>query len=67
MNGSKRACVVPGVVVRQVFLGAARDYTVQLDDRTEVRVTAPPGRGIPVGTRVWLDLPAEQLRALAEA
>jgi iron(III) transport system ATP-binding protein len=58
---------LPGVVVRQVFLGAARDYTVQLDDRTEVRVTAPPGRGIPVGTRVWLDLPAEQLRALAEA
>ena len=25
-----------------VFLGAARDYTVVLDDKTELRVTAPP-------------------------
>jgi iron(III) transport system ATP-binding protein len=54
------------VVTRQVFLGSARDYTVALDDRTELRVTAPPGRNIAAGERVWLHLPAEQVRALAE-
>ena len=35
---------LPAVVTRQVFLGSARDYTVALDDKTELRVTAPPGR-----------------------
>jgi iron(III) transport system ATP-binding protein len=54
------------VVMRQVFLGSARDYTVALDDKTELRVTAPPGRNIAPGERVWLHLPAEQIRALAE-
>ncbi|HEV3491506.1 MAG TPA: TOBE domain-containing protein, partial [Reyranella sp.] len=54
------------VVTRQVFLGSARDYTVALDDRTELRVTAPPGRNIAPGERVWLHLPAETCRALAE-
>ena len=54
------------VVTRQVFLGSARDYTVVLDDKTELRVTAPPGHNIAPGERVWLHLPAEQLRALAE-
>ena len=34
---------LPAVVTRQVFLGSARDYTVALDDKTELRVTAPPG------------------------
>jgi iron(III) transport system ATP-binding protein len=58
---------LPGTVTRQVFLGAARDYTVALDDKTELRVTAPPGRTVAVGARVWLHLPAEQVRALAEA
>ena len=54
------------VVTGQVFLGSARDYPVALDDRTELRVTAPPGHNIAPGERVWLHLPAEQLRALAE-
>jgi iron(III) transport system ATP-binding protein len=31
-----------------------------------LRVTAPPGRNIAAGERVWLHLPAEQVRALAE-
>jgi len=43
-----------------------RDYTVALDDKTELRVTAPPGRNIAPGQAVWLHLPAEQCRALAE-
>jgi iron(III) transport system ATP-binding protein len=54
------------VVTRQVFLGATRDYTVTLDDGTELRVTAPPGQNIAPGQSVWLYLPAEQCRALAE-
>ncbi|WP_395712190.1 ABC transporter ATP-binding protein [Reyranella sp.] len=58
---------LPGVIIRQVFLGAARDYMVALDDKTELRVTAPPGRNIATGARVWLHLPAEQVMALAEA
>jgi iron(III) transport system ATP-binding protein len=54
------------IVTRQVFLGSARDYTVQLDDKAELRVTAPPDGGIAPGQPVWLHLPAEQCRALAE-
>jgi iron(III) transport system ATP-binding protein len=54
------------VVTRQVFLGSVRDYTVALDDKTELRVTAPPGLNIAPGQSVWLHLPAEQCRALAE-
>ena len=57
---------LPAVVTRQVFLGSVRDYTVALDDKTELRVTAPPGRNIAPGQAVWLHLPAEQCRALAE-
>jgi iron(III) transport system ATP-binding protein len=52
------------VVSRQVFLGAARDYTVVLDDKTELRVTAPPIQDIAPGQEVWLRLPAERCRAL---
>jgi iron(III) transport system ATP-binding protein len=52
------------VVSRQVFLGAARDYTVVLDDKTELRVTAPPAQDIAPGQEVWLSLPAERCRAL---
>ncbi len=55
-----------GKVTRQVFLGSTRDYTVALDDGTELRVTAPPGQNIAPGRSVWLHLPAEQCRALAE-
>ena len=52
------------VVTRQVFLGAARDYTVALADKTELRVTAPPAQDIAPGQKVWLRLPAERCRAL---
>jgi iron(III) transport system ATP-binding protein len=52
------------VVSRQVFLGASRDYTVVLDDKTELRVTAPPAQDIAPGQEVWLRLPAQRCRAL---
>ena len=54
-----------GVVTRQVFLGSTRDYTVTLDDKAELRVTAP-AQNMEPGRSVWLHLPAEQCRALAE-
>jgi iron(III) transport system ATP-binding protein len=54
------------VVTRQVFLGSARDYTVALDDKTELRVTAPPEQDIAPGQQVWLKLPAMRCRALME-
>ena len=57
--------VVAGTIARQVFLGAARDYTVALNDKTELRVTAPPSQNISPGQQVWLRLPAERCRALA--
>ncbi len=55
---------LPAVVSRQVFLGAARDYTVTLADKSELRVTAPPAQDIAPGQEVWLRLPAERCRAL---
>jgi iron(III) transport system ATP-binding protein len=56
--------VLHALVSRQVFLGASRDYTVVLDDRTEMRVTAPPEQDVEPGREVWLRLPAERCRAL---
>src|SRR5438067_563601 len=50
---SVAANVLRAVVTRQVFLGAARDYTVALDDKTELRVTAPPAQDIAPGQDVW--------------
>jgi iron(III) transport system ATP-binding protein len=58
------ANVLRGIVNRQVFLGSARDYTVALDDKTELRVTAPPEQDIAPGQQVWLKLPAIRCRAL---
>lgn len=43
--------VLPGTVVRQVFLGASRDYLVELGDGTQLRVVAPAGRTYPRAPR----------------
>ena len=56
--------VLAAVVSRQVFLGQARDYTVVLDDKSELRVTAPAHQNIAPGQQVWLRLPAERCRVL---
>ena len=63
-SASPSANLLHAVVSRQIFLGAARDYTVVLDDKTELRVTAPPTQDIAPGREVWLRLPAERCRAL---
>jgi iron(III) transport system ATP-binding protein len=56
--------VLAAVVSRQVFLGSARDYTVALPDKTELRVTTPPTQDIAPGQEVWLRFPAKRCRAL---
>jgi len=58
--------VLHGTVSRQVFLGAAHDYTVVLDDKTEMRATVAADLDIPPGQEVWLRLPAAKCRALME-
>ncbi|MBI1773836.1 MAG: ABC transporter ATP-binding protein [Proteobacteria bacterium] len=54
-----------GTVTRQIFLGAHRDYVVDLPDSRQVRVVARPDIDVPVGRQVHLRLPPECCRALA--
>ncbi|MFM9942823.1 MAG: ABC transporter ATP-binding protein [Hyphomicrobiaceae bacterium] len=53
-----------GSVRRQVFLGASRDYMVELPDKTEVRIAAPADQALAPGTAVWLQLDPARCRAL---
>ena len=57
--------IVPGTVVRQVFLGGTRDYMVEAKDGTQLRVLTGVGENIPQGSAVWLHLPADRCRVLA--
>jgi len=52
-------------VVRQVFLGATRDYLVETKDGSNLRVVTAPENLVREGTEVWLSLPPERCRALA--
>ena len=56
---------VPARVTRQVFLGATRDYLVELSDGTTLRVVTPPANLVAEGAEVWLTLPPERCRALS--
>ena len=55
---------VEGTVVRNVFLGATRDYVVEARDGTQLRITAPPHVDLAQGSEVWLTLPADRCRVL---
>ena len=57
--------VIPGTVVRQVFLGASRDYLVEVADGTQLRVVASAAENIPQGASVWLYLPPDRCRVLS--
>jgi iron(III) transport system ATP-binding protein len=57
--------VVPARVRRQVFLGASRDYLVEAQDGTQLRVVTSAGDNVPEGSAVFLHLPPERCRALA--
>jgi len=56
--------VVPAMVIRNIFLGASRDYMVELADATQLRVVTSPADDVAPGTKVWLHLPSERCRAL---
>jgi len=52
-------------VIRQVFLGASRDYLVEVADGTALRVVTTPSNIVAEGAEVWLTLPPERCRALS--
>jgi len=56
--------VLSATVVRQVFLGASRDYLVEAADGTQLRVVATAAESIPQGASVWLYLPPDRCRVL---
>jgi iron(III) transport system ATP-binding protein len=58
--------VVTATVVRQVFLGGSRDYMVEVKDGTQLRTVTAAEDNIPQGSAVWLHLPPDRCRALAE-
>src|SRR6185312_16486588 len=53
---------VKGVVTRQVYLGAARDYMVEVADGSSLRATTPTETNVEKGSEVWLTLPSERCR-----
>jgi iron(III) transport system ATP-binding protein len=55
---------LPARVLRQVFLGASRDYLVATRDGTTLRIDTTPDNLVAEGTEVWLTLPAQRCRAL---
>jgi len=57
--------VISGTVVRQVFLGASRDYLVEVADGSQLRVVASAAENIPQGAAVWLYLPPDRCRVLS--
>jgi len=56
---------LPARVLRQVFLGASRDYLVEVSDGTSLRIVTSPGNVVNEGSEVWLTLPPARCRALA--
>jgi len=57
--------VVKATVIRQVFLGASRDYMVETSDGTTLRIVTSTEPAVARGTEVWLTLPPERCRALS--
>src|SRR5262249_26672783 len=48
---------LPARVLRQVFLGATRDYLVEASDGTTLRIVTSPANVVAEGSDVWLTLP----------
>jgi len=57
-NGTNR---IAGTVLRQTYLGDARDYLIDLGG-TQIRVAAPPSVDRTVGSTIHLDVPVEACR-----
>jgi len=64
-GGERQPGEAEGLVARQTYLGAHRDYLVNLADGQGVRVVTPLSIDVPVGGRVRLHFPPERCRALA--
>ncbi len=56
--------VARGRVVRQVYLGASRDYLVELAAGPQIRATTGPAIDIAAGSEVWVRFPIASCRAL---
>jgi iron(III) transport system ATP-binding protein len=59
--------VLAGTVVRQVFLGASRDFLVEAADGTQLRVVGSAAERLEPGSPVWLYLPPDRCRVLAKS
>jgi iron(III) transport system ATP-binding protein len=64
--GGEAANRVRGRVQQQVYLGATRDYLVQLPGDATVRVLAPRELDIPAGRDVTVEFPPAACRALRQ-
>ena len=64
-EGDRQPNEALGRVVRQAYLGAHRDYLIDLSDGQQVRVIAPLQVNVPIGGKVRLHFPPERCRALA--
>jgi iron(III) transport system ATP-binding protein len=62
---ASQANAIKAVVTRQVYLGVARDYMLEVADGTTLRATTPTETHVPKGSEVWLTLPPERCRALS--
>ena len=51
--------------MRQVYLGLARDYMLEVADGTLLRATTPNETNVAKGSEVWLTLPPDRCRALS--
>ncbi len=58
--------VVAGTIARHVFLGGSRDYMVEVEDGTQLRVVTSAAENFPQGANVSLHLPPDRCRALEE-
>jgi iron(III) transport system ATP-binding protein len=56
---------IKAVVTRQVYLGAARDYMVEVADGSALRITTPTETNVGKGSEVWLTMPPDRCRALS--
>ena len=63
--GAPPANTLPGIVRRQVILGASRDYIVELQGGAEVRIAAPADQSIAPGNTAWVHFNPAKCRALA--
>ena len=61
-NGTNR---LAGTVLRQTYLGDARDYLIDLGG-TQLRMAAPPSVDRAVGSTVRLDVPVEACRIVPD-